>query len=206
MWHRDRVTDSRTALEKVIRHAVELEDDYLDIAPTVEALASSGEVTLVPDLAAALDRFLDEENFYGRDLIAAVLAGIQGTAALPVLLRASARDLGDDQDSLQTEIVELLHADPASCRPTVLAFVASDEAALRRVGLWALGFVTETVDATVLAAAATDPDPAIRSMAVGSVGDPAHDDEAFGVPLRALGDADDQVRTSITAPLYRGRR
>jgi hypothetical protein len=90
---------------------VELENDYADIASTVTALAVCGDATLVPRLCEVLDRFLDKENFYGRDLIAGVLAGIQGAAALPVLLRASVRDLGDDRDGLQSEIVELLHAD-----------------------------------------------------------------------------------------------
>jgi hypothetical protein len=93
----------------------ELEDDYGDIAPTITALAACGDTALVPRLHEALDRFLDQENFYGRDLIASVLAGIQRAAALPVLLRASARDLGDDQDGLHTEIIELLHADPGGC-------------------------------------------------------------------------------------------
>jgi hypothetical protein len=116
VWHGDRVIDSRGALEAVVRHAVELEDDYDDIEPTVTALAACGDTTLVPRLHEVLDRFLDEENFYGRDPIAGVLAGIQGVAALPVLLRASARDLGDDQDSLQSEIIELLHADRAAGR------------------------------------------------------------------------------------------
>jgi hypothetical protein len=93
--------DSHGALEALVRHAMELEDGYDDIAPTVTALAACGDTALVPRLQEVLDRFLDQGNFYGRDLIAGVLAGIAGVAALPVLLRASARDLGDDQDGLQ---------------------------------------------------------------------------------------------------------
>jgi HEAT repeats len=95
---------------------------------------------LVPRLQEALDRFLDEGNFYGRDLIASVLAGIEGVAALPALLRASARDLGDDQDSLQIQIIELLEAHRAATRPIVLEFASSDMPELRHAGLWALGF------------------------------------------------------------------
>ncbi|MGV9764945.1 hypothetical protein [Micromonospora tulbaghiae] len=49
--------DSRGALEAVVRHAVELEDDYEDIAPTLTALAACGDSTLVPRLQEALDRF-----------------------------------------------------------------------------------------------------------------------------------------------------
>jgi hypothetical protein len=58
-------------------------------------LTGSGGITLVPRLHEVLDRFLEEENFYGHDLIASVLAGVAGVAALPALLLAAARDLGD---------------------------------------------------------------------------------------------------------------
>jgi HEAT repeat protein len=206
VWHGDRVIDSRRALDAVLRHAVELEDDYDDIAPTVTALAACGDTSLVPRLQEVLDRFLDEENFYGRDLIASVLAGIEGVAALPVLLRASARDLGDDQDSLQTEIIELLHADRAASRCVVLEFTQSNTPELRRAGLWALGFVVEAQDVELLAAAATDADPKVRSIAIGSIPDPAGDDRAFGALILALRDLDEQVRVSAASRLgYTGR-
>ncbi|MBQ0977954.1 MULTISPECIES: HEAT repeat domain-containing protein [Micromonospora] len=198
--------DSHGALEAVVRHAMELEDDYDDIAPTVTALATSGDTTLVPRLREVLDRFLDEGNFYGRDLIAGVLAGIEGVAALPVLLRASARDLGDDQDSLQAEIIELLHADRATSRRVVRDAATGDTPELRRVGLWALGFVVEAQDVELLAAAVTDADPEIRSMAVGSIPDPAGDDWAFGALVLALRDLNEQVRVSAASRLgYTGR-
>ncbi|MDT5027481.1 MAG: hypothetical protein QOE61_3907 [Micromonosporaceae bacterium] len=198
--------DSQAALETVIHHAVELKGDYLDIAPIVEALAASGDSALVSRLREALDRFLEERNFYGRDLIAGIMAGIGGTTAFPTLLRASAVDLGDDQDSLQHEIVELMHADPTGCRTTALEFVASSESRLRRTGLWALGFVIEAADVVALAAAATDPDPEVRQMAVGSIPDPTHDDEAFAVVLRALSDLDERVRSSAVSRLAGVRR
>ncbi|RKN26164.1 hypothetical protein D7044_30480 [Micromonospora musae] len=201
MWHGARMIDSRGALEAVIRHAVELEDDYDDIAPTVSALATSGDITVVPQLVEALNRFLDEENFYGRDLIAGVLAGIDGVAALPVLLHASARDLGDDQDSLRAEIIELLHAHRAAGRRTVLECVTGDTPELRRVGLWALGFVAEAQDIELLTAASADSDSKVRSMAIGSLPDPATNDRAFEVLVTALGDVDEQVRVAAASSL-----
>ncbi|MFK4245988.1 HEAT repeat domain-containing protein [Micromonospora chokoriensis] len=198
--------DSHGALEAVVRHATELEDDYDDIAPTVTALTACGDTALVPRLREVLDRFLDEGNFYGRDLIAGISAGIEGMAALPVLLRASARDLGDDQDSLQAEIIELLHADRATSRRVVRDFATSATPELRRVGLWALGFVVEPQDVQLFAAAVTDVDPEIRSMAVGSIPDPAGDDWAFGALVLALRDLNEQVRVSAASRLgYTGR-
>jgi hypothetical protein len=68
--------DRPGALEAVVRHAVELEGDYADIEPTITALAACRDTTLVPLVTEALDRFLDEENFYGRDLIAGILADL----------------------------------------------------------------------------------------------------------------------------------
>ncbi|MET7747774.1 HEAT repeat domain-containing protein [Micromonospora sp. NPDC005367] len=193
--------DSRAASEAVIRHAVDLEDDYDDIAPTVTALAASGDISVVPQLRQALDRFLDEGNFYGRDLIAGVLAGIEGVAALPTLLRASAHDLGDDQDGLQAEIVELLHAHRAASRPIVLDCITGDTPELRHVGLWALGFMAEAQDIELLAATSIDSDPKVRSMAVGSIPDPATNDRAFDVLVTALRDLDEQVRVVAASSL-----
>ncbi|CCH19779.1 hypothetical protein MILUP08_44656 [Micromonospora lupini str. Lupac 08] len=205
-WQGDLMIDSRGALEAVVRHAVELEDDYDDVAPTVTALTASGDTTLVPRLQEVLARFLDEGNFYGRDLIAGVLAGIEGVAALPVLLRASARDIGDDQDGLQAEIIDLLHADRAASRRVVRDFVTGDSPELRRVGLWALGFVVEAQDVELLTAAVTDADPKVRSMAVGSIPDPVGDDCAFRALVLALRDLDEQVRISAASRLgYTGR-
>ncbi|MGQ5261938.1 HEAT repeat domain-containing protein [Micromonospora sp. ZYX-F-536] len=193
--------DSRGALQAVVRHAVELEDDYEDIASTLAALSACGDATLLPLLRDALDRFLDEENFYGRDLIAGVLAGIEGVAALPVLLIASACDLGDDQDSLQTEIIELLRADRAASRRVVRELATNDAPELRRVALWALEFVVDAHDVELLAAAMTDADAKVRSIAVGSIPDPANDDRAFRALVLALGDADEQVRAAAASRL-----
>jgi len=196
------VIDARVGLEAVIRHATDLDGDYDDIEPTLTALADSGDRTLVPLLEETLDRFLDDGNFYGRDLIAGVLAGIDGPSALPVLLRASARDLGDDQDGLSTEIIELLLADPAAGRATAREFLALDTPGLRRAGLWALGFMVEPADLDVLAPAMADPDPRIRSLVIGSVPLP----EGFDVLLGGLRDVDAEVRTSAVSRLgYSGR-
>ncbi|GAA1535135.1 hypothetical protein GCM10009827_061700 [Dactylosporangium maewongense] len=188
-------------LAAVVRHAVELEDDYVDVASTLEALSASGDTALVSPLHEALDRFLDDGNFYGRDLIARILAGIQGPAALPALLRASARDLHDDQDSLSAEIIVLLEADRATARRTVVEFATSDTPELRHTGLWALGFVAEAQDIELLAAAATAVDAAVRSTAIGSIPDPDGDDRAYRVILSALDDPDQQVRAAAVSRL-----
>jgi hypothetical protein len=148
------VTDNRAELETVLRHIAWLDGEDADIAETIEALAACGDTTLVPALNEALERFLDEGNFYGRDVIAQILAGIEWEAALPTLLRAAARDLGDDQDTLCSVITDLLDGDPMLCRPVVLALADEQPPAQRKIALWALGHVVEVADLERLAAAA----------------------------------------------------
>ncbi|GAA1390721.1 HEAT repeat domain-containing protein [Catellatospora chokoriensis] len=198
--------DNVAALPAVVRHAAELDDDYDDIAPTVAALSACGDSALVPHLHEELDRFLDAENFYGRDLVAGILAGIDGVAALRTLLHASSRDLGDDQDSLSAEIIDLLKTDQEAVRLTVLDLATSDIPGLRHTALWALGFVAQAQDFELLAAAAADPDPQIRSTAIGSMPDPADDDRAFDAIVLALRDPHETVRISAASRLgYTGR-
>lgn len=43
--------------------------------PTVRALVASGDRSLVPPVQAALERYLDEHDWYGRDLMAFLVAG-----------------------------------------------------------------------------------------------------------------------------------
>ena len=193
--------DNHGTLEAVLAHAEQVEADYDDIAASVTALADCGDTTLVPRLHAGLEQFLDQENVYGRDLMAAVLAGIQGVAALPVLLRASARSLGDDQDSLQSEITELMDEDRSSARPAVLELVTSEAIELRRVGIWALDFVLEPEDIELLVEAAIDSDPEVRSMAIDLIPAPAGNEQVFALLVLALRDPDAQVRASAVSRL-----
>jgi hypothetical protein len=201
------VIDNGEALESVIRHAAQLgEIDYDQIAPVVDALTASGDVSLSPRLHAALDVFLDEENFYGRDLIAAILAGVEGAAALPALLLAAARDLGDDQDGLQAEIASLLDVDPEASRRMVLDLIHSTAPEQRRAGLLALGSVAHASDVELLAEASTDADVEIRLMAIEAVPDPASNDRALQILVAALDDPDEQLRMSAISRLGATKR
>jgi HEAT repeat protein len=190
------MTTHEAALTSVIRHAAEPNADHDDIAPTVAALAASRASSLLPRLHEALDRFLDEENFYGRDLIAEVLAGIAGTAALPALLLAAARDLGDDQDGLRAEITEVLHADPAAGRRAVLDLVRNGRPGQRRAALLMLGAVAEPGDAELLAEAAAHADREVRRTAIEAI-----PDRLSPALVAALGDPDEQVRLTAVGRL-----
>ncbi|GAA2420089.1 hypothetical protein GCM10010191_34100 [Actinomadura vinacea] len=140
--------------------------DLERIRGLVGMLVRSTDRTLVPDLERELERCVDSGDDIGRDAIGEVLAGIAGLGALPALLRASARDLGDDQDWFQTIICEdLLRADPEGARPAVLELLDATDPALRATAFWALDHVLTDDDLPRILAAADDPDPTVRETA-----------------------------------------
>jgi len=172
------------------------------ITGLTRALIDSADPGLVPELEEHLETYLEREDFYGRDVIGEVLAGIAGVDALPVLLRASARDLGDDQDSFQTIICELLDQDPVRARPAVLDLVEADDVALRATGVWAVDFIVSDEDLPRLLTALKDPHPRVRSAAAAPVGRLAERlPEAIEALAAALNDVDPRVRISVLGAL-----
>jgi hypothetical protein len=116
-------------LEQFLRGVDDLDLDSYDWQGTLRELASSDDQRLIPRLHEALERFMDEGNFFGRDVTGEILAGIAGPAVLNDLLRASARDLGDDQDSFAAVITDLMGQDPAAARAAILPLVKDDDSA-----------------------------------------------------------------------------
>ncbi|TDC92932.1 HEAT repeat domain-containing protein [Actinomadura sp. 7K507] len=180
----------------------DLDDEFDKITELTGALIDGADPALVPELEGHLEAFLERGHFYGRDVIGEVLAGIAGLGALPVLLRASARDLGDDQDTFQTVICELLEQEPARARPAVLALVGAEDAALRATGVWALDFIVSDDDLPRVASALRDPHPRVRSAAAGPAGRLARRlPEAMDAMAAALKDRDPDVRISVLSSL-----
>lgn len=157
---------NRERLAEIVRAVSELDSGTDTTWAAVGDLAASGDQDLMPFLHDALDTFLAQGNVDGRDLVAEILAGIGGTAAFPALLRASACDLGDEQDRLGAIVMGLIDADRAGCRPTILAYVRSPDPALRLTGLWALDLAVEPSDREILDEAAHDIDPHVREAAM----------------------------------------
>ncbi|MFD7611561.1 hypothetical protein [Streptomyces sp. NPDC059828] len=120
-----------------------VDDPEADVDQTIDLadeIAASGDTALLPRLEAELDRSVGARNSYARELLGGVIAGIGGVCALPVLLRASAVDLGDDQDGLATEIVDLVHMDPARARASLEPLTRDGDPAVRDRAEWALSF------------------------------------------------------------------
>lgn len=171
--------------------------DFDQIEERVVGVVGASDESLQPVLEGHLGNFVDAGDWYARDVIARVLHETCGVEALPALLMAMARDLGDDQDSLAGMVVESFHADRDAARSAAVECAESVDRELRRVGVWALGFVGTQRDQALVVEAAADADPRVRSTALGSIRRTADSDPEVAEVLRAgTRDADPQVRVS----------
>ncbi|GIH09659.1 hypothetical protein Rhe02_77260 [Rhizocola hellebori] len=125
-----------TKVEALLAQIGDPEDDSTPAYDLVAEL-SEADQALVPELKMALWNFLKTQNFYGRDILADALAAVQGIEALPALLKVSTYDLGDDQDTLQSTIIDVMSLDTDRARVILDELDASDDAKLREVSKWA---------------------------------------------------------------------
>ncbi|MEV7565937.1 hypothetical protein [Streptomyces tanashiensis] len=132
------MTDLLTRLTEMLDDLDADVDETIDLA---DEIAASGDAGLLPRLQAELDRALTERNAYARELLGGVLAALGGPDALPALIRASAVDLGDDQDGLAAEIVELVQADPKAARRLLQPMTEDEDLSVANRADWALRFL-----------------------------------------------------------------
>ncbi|MFJ3766569.1 hypothetical protein ACIPQJ_14155 [Streptomyces sp. NPDC090082] len=132
------MTDLLTRLTEMLDDLDADVDETIDLA---DEIAASGDAGLLPRLQAELDRALTERNAYARELLGGVLAALGGPDALPTLIRASAVDLGDDQDGLAAEIVELVQADPEEARRLLQPMTEDEDLSVANRADWALRFL-----------------------------------------------------------------
>lgn len=192
-----------TILSELFRY-IDGETD-IDPWPLVRELAASGDRSAAVSVQAALERYVREGNWYGRDLMAHVLAGLCGAEAFPLLLRVFAGALRgeDDEDGerLGRALGIAIHADRAGCRAVIVPALAGDDPGLRQAALWVLRGVFEPSDMGVLRKALADPDPVIRRAALSSL--PRLDDnpQAHELVVTALQDPDSWVRHDAVVTL-----
>ncbi|MFF5970882.1 hypothetical protein ACFY7C_05080 [Streptomyces sp. NPDC012769] len=128
-----------------VTRLIEMLDDFdADLDETIEVadeIAASGDQGALPRLEAELDRAVADRNSYARELLGGVIAALGGTDRLPVLVRASAVDLGDDQDGLAAEIVDLVQADPKTAERLLRPLTEDDDLSVANRADWALRFV-----------------------------------------------------------------
>ncbi|MEV0567275.1 HEAT repeat domain-containing protein [Dactylosporangium sp. NPDC050588] len=188
------MADMQAALADVL---ASVDDITVRLRPgAVQELAASGDLSLVPPVQAALERCLDDEDHEGVELLAEILAGIRGTRAFPLLLRAVARPVQHEWEGLQATLAGLMAADPAGCRPTVLSFAAERHRDLRCAGLWALEHLATPGDFELLDAALHDEDRRVRGTALGALSELHGDERALPAMVRMLRDPDPGLRSS----------
>ncbi|MFD5769579.1 hypothetical protein ACFWIN_27685 [Streptomyces sp. NPDC127049] len=130
--------------DSVTRLLAMLDDLDADVDATIDLadeIAAAGDRALLPRLESELDRAVAERNGYARELLGGVLAALGGPTTLPVLVRASAADLGDDQDGLATEIVDLVQADPKTAERVLRPLAEDDDLTVANRADWALRFL-----------------------------------------------------------------
>lgn len=166
--------------------------------PLVRELAVSGDHSAAVSVQAALERYARERNWYGRDLMAHVLAGLCGAEVFPLLLRVFAGALRSEHDGdgkqLGMALSAVMRADRTGCRAVILPVLAGDDHDLREAALWALRDVFQSPDMEVLREALADPDPAIRRTALNSLPSVDNNPQAYELVVTALEDLDAWVR------------
>lgn len=167
---KDRQADSPASLlDALVSELADPDGDFDVLDEIVARLKAAWEPGLVPALERFLTAAVDARHWYARHVLAMLLADVAGREALPELLGAWCRDLGDDQDSLTAAIVELSCEDPPAARRIVVPWLGAFDPGLRKTAVWLLGFVPLPGDAELLGPAVGDPDESVRSAAAGSL-------------------------------------
>ncbi|MFI1989048.1 HEAT repeat domain-containing protein [Actinoplanes sp. NPDC020271] len=180
-----------------IREAADgnLDLDYYDL---VRELVASGDRSAVEPAREALEEYVAARNGHGRDLMALVVAGLDGAASFPLLLDVHAdairREGLGDLDTMNQALHQAATADPASARAVILPRLTDSDPIVRRAALQAIGFVPERSDLPLLRAALTDPDRWVRHTAIGSLPAVTDDPEVYQILVAALHDPDGWVQ------------
>ncbi|MER6572676.1 HEAT repeat domain-containing protein [Streptomyces sp. NPDC001093] len=166
-----------------------------------EQLVAAQQTALIPRLEAHLEAALQAGNWYGRCVLARILAKTAGRVAPATLLRAHSRDLGDDQDDLTTTLSVFAREDPVAARSILVSWAEAPDNDPRRAAIWLLGYVPEPADLPLLMQAAQDPEERTRSTVVGTLGSHGKNPVAVDVLVGLLADPSTQVRVSALSSL-----
>ncbi|MBB5873785.1 hypothetical protein F4553_007219 [Allocatelliglobosispora scoriae] len=116
-------------------------DPLRPASDAIDDAIAAADASVLPRLVTQLQIYLEDGNVDGRDIMCQMLTALVGIEALPTLVRASAQDLGDDQDALQHLIIELIELYPAPAADLVEELLRDRSVAVREVAVWAWGFV-----------------------------------------------------------------
>jgi HEAT repeat protein len=172
-------------------------DRYVTACEELDRIADRGHLPRLYDL------LLHGTYFTVREPAALPIARLEGVAALRALLHAKRLGTAEnhDNDGLVNTILYVVEADPDGAAPILRQLLGSPEADDRADAAWLWGFVTSSLEAEPLFAAAADPSPGVRAAAVGSLESYEGRQDVYGALLNALADADASVRVAALSAL-----
>ncbi|MCZ7438096.1 HEAT repeat domain-containing protein [Micromonospora sp. WMMC241] len=183
-------------VDVLLRIADDMLDD--DPWPLIRELGATGDAAMAARTRTELARCVRAGNWYGRDLLAHLLARLSGAEVFPLLLRVYADalrgDRDDDGERLRIALGLVMHADRAACRTVVVPMLGDRDPEARRAALWALGHVFEASDLETLRRACDDPDSETRRVALSALPGVREDPRAYALVVAALRDPEAWVR------------
>lgn len=180
-----------------IREAAEgnLDLPYYDL---VRELVASGDRSVVEPAREAFELYSAAQNWLGRDLMALILAGLDGAASFPLLLDGYVHALRHegmhDLDTMNQALYKAAQADRASARVVILPKLTGPDQPTRCAALHALGYVFERSDLALLRTGLADPDTWVRFTALGALPTVKDDPEVYQIVVTALHDPDGWVQ------------
>lgn len=122
------------------------DDDYID--SVIDAIDELKEI-VTKDTINEFNHLLNGEDFWIREMVADLLAYVEGPKSLDRLLELLDRGFkeGHDNDGLQTITVNLIEAYPEESRKILKSLLAHNNEDIRKLAAWGLEFAKKNGDA-----------------------------------------------------------
>lgn len=175
--------------------------DDVELMEACVALDEAADESRLPDLYALLT---EKGNLCAREAAVAPVIRLAGLRALPQLLDALrlGEEEGHDNDGPATLIADLVQEDPAAAEPLLSSMLRGEDPARRAQAVWLLGFaVPAATVAPLVDVLSADPSPKVRVEAAGALSSFEGSEVAMNALVRALDDADENVRASAASSL-----
>ena len=193
--------------DRILADLHDVEEDTDRAVAACEALDKAADESWLPRLHQLLAKGRD---FFVREAAAVPIARLEGLRALPQLLHALqlGEEEGHDNDGLGSVVSDLVWANPEEAAPVLLQMIRAPSGRHRSDSAWLWGYAARALTPEPLLALLSDPNPRVRSAAIGSLGSFRGREDVFARMVRALEDPEERVRCSAASALgfYGDRR
>lgn len=172
-------------------------DNAVAASDAIEAEATKGQIN-------ELYILLEDDDFFVREAAAAALVRLEGSRALPGLLKALEMGAIEDGDNdlLSAIVVRLLEAAPNECALELIDLLTDDRPSRRRNAAWGLGFARIPGGLPALQTAlGNEKDADVRAALVGSIASYRSDADVVHSLIGSLADPAETVRIAAIAAL-----